>query len=59
MQNFNSPLEAFQYWEKQTPNAVFLKQPLNGKIFNYTFARAGEESRKIANAIHNFNLPER
>jgi long-chain acyl-CoA synthetase len=59
MQNFNSPLEAFQYWEKKTPNAVFLKQPLNGKIINYTFAQAGEESRKIANAIKNFNLPER
>jgi long-chain acyl-CoA synthetase len=59
MQNFNSPLEAFQYWEKKTPDAVFLRQPLNGKIFNYTFAQAGEESRKIANAIKNFNLPER
>jgi long-chain acyl-CoA synthetase len=59
MKNFNSPLEAFQYWEKKTPNAVFLKQPLNGKIINYTFARAGQESRKIANAIKNFNLPQR
>ncbi|MFT7164095.1 MAG: long-chain acyl-CoA synthetase [Flavobacterium sp.] len=59
MQNFNSPSEAFQYWEKKTPNAVFLKQPLNGKIFNYTFAQVGEESRKIANAIKDFDLPER
>ncbi|MCJ7758081.1 MAG: AMP-binding protein [Gillisia sp.] len=59
MQNFNSPLEAFQYWEKKIPTAVFLKQPLNGKIINYTFAQAGEEARKIANAIKNFNLPER
>jgi long-chain acyl-CoA synthetase len=59
MQNFGSPLEAFQYWEKKTPNAVFLKQPVNGKIINYTFARAGLESRKIANGIKNFNLPKR
>jgi long-chain acyl-CoA synthetase len=59
MKNFNSPLEAFQYWENNTPNAVFLKQPINGKIINYTFAQAGQESRKIANAIKNFNLPER
>jgi long-chain acyl-CoA synthetase len=42
--------EAFQYWENNTPNAV-LKQPINGKIINYTFAQAGQESRKIANAI--------
>jgi long-chain acyl-CoA synthetase len=59
MKNFNSPLEAFQYWENNTPNAIFLKQPINGKIINYTFAQAGQESRKIANAIKNFNLPER
>jgi long-chain acyl-CoA synthetase len=59
MKNFNSPLEAFQYWENNTPNAVFLKQPINGKIINYTFAQASQESRKIANAIKNFNLPER
>jgi long-chain acyl-CoA synthetase len=59
MKNFNSPLEAFQYWENKTPNSVFLKQPINGKIINYSFAQAGQESRKIANAIKNFNLPER
>ncbi|MDH5365428.1 MAG: AMP-binding protein [Cyclobacteriaceae bacterium] len=59
MHAFNSPLEAFQYWEKQRPNAIFLKQPIDGKITTYTFAQAGEESRKIANAIKNYNLPER
>jgi len=59
MLDFNSPLEAFLYWEKQGPNEIFLKQPLkNGESINYTFARAGEESRKIANAIKNYNLPE-
>ena len=51
MKNFTTPLEAFLYWEKQIPNAVFLKQPIKGKIIPYTFAQAGEEARKIANAI--------
>ena len=59
MQNFNSPLEAFQYWERKIPNAIFLKQPINGILTNYTFAQVGKESRKIANAIKNFNLPEK
>ena len=59
MQNFTSALEAFQYWEKKIPKTIFLKQPVNGNIINYTFAQVGEESRKIANAIKNFNLPER
>ena len=59
MQNFISPLEAFQYWEKKIPNTVFLKQTVNGQLINYTFAQVGIESRKIANAIKNFNLPEK
>lgn len=59
MQNFISPLEAFQYWEKKIPNTVFLKQTVNGQLINYTFAQVGTESRKIANAIKNFNLPEK
>ena len=56
MQGFNSPIDAFLYWEKQKPNAVFLKQPINGNNITYTFAQAGKESRKIANAIKNYNL---
>ena len=59
MKDFNSPLEAFLYWEKKTPKGVFLKQPLHGKIINYTFSEVGKESRKIAKAIKNYNLPER
>ena len=59
MQKFESPLEAFLYWEKQKPNTVFLKQPIDGQIISYSFAQAGEEARKIANAIKKYNLPER
>ena len=59
MQRFKSPLEAFLYWENQTPDSVFLKQPLDGKHIDYTFAQVGEESRKIANALKKLGLPER
>ena len=55
---FNSPLEAFLYWEETSPNLPFLKQPINGKLRTYTFKEAGHESRKIANALKNFNLPQ-
>ncbi|GGK16854.1 AMP-dependent synthetase [Yeosuana aromativorans] len=58
MLKFNSPLEAFLYWETQTPNAVFLKQPVDGKVVSYSFSKVGEEARKIALALKELQLPE-
>jgi hypothetical protein len=45
MKNFNSPL-AFQYWENNTPNAV-LKQPINGKIINYTLPKQVKSRERL------------
>mgnify|MGYP003676715823 FL=1 len=59
MNKFKSPLEAFLYWEKETPDNIFLNQPVNGKIKTYTFAQAGDETRKIASKLKSYNLPER
>ena len=59
MTDFNSPLDAFLYWENKYPNASFLSQPVNGKVVLYTYAEAGVEARKIASAIDNYNLPDR
>ncbi len=58
MSTFNSPLEAFLHWEKETPNRNFLNQPINGKMVSYTFKEAGNETRKIASAIQSYNLPK-
>lgn len=57
MQIFNSPLEAFLYWETNTPDAVFLRQPIDGKIINYSFKAAGIEARKIASGLNSYKLP--
>jgi len=56
MQQFNSPLEAFLYWEEHTPNHLFLHQPIKGKNIPYTFANVGNESRKIASALRHLGL---
>ena len=58
MPKFSTPLEAFIYWEKNQPNAVFLKQPLDGKFINYTYKEAGEEIRKIAKKLIDYNFPK-
>ncbi len=58
MTSFNSPLEAFLFWEKQAPETPFLHQPIAGKIKSYTYKSAGEEIRKIATALNAYDLPK-
>lgn len=58
MTSFNSPLEAFLYWEENTPDLPFLKQPIDGKTQTYSFKSAGEEIRKIASALSEYDLPK-
>ena len=55
----NSPLEAFLHWEKTRPNHTFLNQPVNRKTHQYSFARAGDEARKVASFLRGLGLPER
>jgi long-chain acyl-CoA synthetase len=59
MTSFNSPLAAFLYWEKNSPDTPFLKQPINGELKIYTYKNAGDEIRRIASALNNLNLPEK
>lgn len=59
MTTFKSPLQAFLHWENETPNNFFLKQNFKGETLTFTFAEAGEEARKIATALNNYNLPKK
>jgi len=56
MQNFQSPLEAFNYWVNHTPGRIYLRQPINGKFIEYSFGQADEEVRKMAAALKKLNL---
>lgn len=59
MPTFNSPLEAFLFWESKNPDRIFFKQPINGQEKTFTYAEAGNQIRKIANRIKEYNFPER
>jgi len=59
MNSFNSPLEAFLYWEKSTPKNPFLKQFSGDQIITYSYKSAGEEIRSFAAALNGYNLPEK
>ena len=59
MKPFQSPLEAFLYWEANIPTRNFLIQPTKGETIIYTYESAGVEIRKIASALKSYNLADR
>ncbi len=56
MTNFHTPLEAFLYWEKTSPDKVFLRQHIDGKVQSLNFKESGNQIRRIARAVINKGL---
>ena len=54
----STPLEFFLKWEKENPERIFLRQPINGVWKTWTWAQAGNEARKIARGFHSLGLRE-
>jgi len=55
----NPILNSFLKWEKEKPDFIFLRQPVNGKWHEWTFKQAGDEIRKMASGLLSLNLPEK
>jgi long-chain acyl-CoA synthetase len=53
----HSPLDMFLHWERETPQHVFLRQPINGQYTTWTYQQAGQEIRKIASGLKGLNYP--
>ncbi|WP_141731584.1 AMP-binding protein [Oligoflexus tunisiensis] len=47
-----TPLDMFHEREKNHPNRVFLRQPLNGQWHEYTWGEAGRQARRMAQVLH-------
>ena len=54
---YQSPLSMLQYWEKNAPNRVYLKQPVDGVWQNWTWQQTAQEVRQLAAAISALALP--
>ena len=52
----SSPLKQFLHWEKEIPNEIFLRQPFNGEWRTWTWAAAGQECRKMAQALQSMDI---
>ncbi|HEY3429687.1 MAG TPA: AMP-binding protein, partial [Cyclobacteriaceae bacterium] len=53
----SSPLAQFLKWEKEIPQQLFLRQPINGQWKTWTYQQAGDEIRRVAAGIRSLNLP--
>ena len=52
------PLEQFLKWEKENPDRIFLRQPVNGVWKTWTWAQAGDNARRIAQGFYSLGLKE-
>jgi len=52
------PLEQFLKWEKENPDRIFLRQPINGVWKTWTWAEAGDDARRIAKGLLTLGLKE-
>ena len=53
---FSSPLEAFNHWVESIPNEVFLRQPVNRKFVEFTFAESNDQILRMVSALHNLGI---
>eukprot|EP00003_Mantamonas_plastica_P001754 TRINITY_DN11254_c0_g1_i1.p1 TRINITY_DN11254_c0_g1~~TRINITY_DN11254_c0_g1_i1.p1 ORF type:complete len:556 (+),score=74.72 TRINITY_DN11254_c0_g1_i1:3923-5590(+) len=54
------PLEMVYHWEKSKANSLYMTQPVgDGKVVEYTWARAVDEARRMAAYLKSLNLPEK
>ena len=51
-----SPIEMLYHWEINHPESVYLRQPIDGKWREYTWAQVADSARKLTNALYQLGL---
>jgi long-chain acyl-CoA synthetase len=57
MQDYKSPLEMFYHWEKETPNKLYMRQPIGGEWHHWTWSETATQVRKMAAYLKSLDLP--
>ena len=57
MQDYKSPLEMFYHWEKETPNKLYMRQPINGEWYHWTWSETAIQVRKMAAYLKSLDFP--
>lgn len=56
--SLKSPLEMFYHWEQASPDFIYLKQPINGSVKDFTWRDVGAQARRVAASLNALGLPE-
>ena len=56
MQTYPSPLEMLYKWEKQNPDSLYMRQPINNQWHEWTWSQAAIQVRKMAAYIQSLDL---
>jgi long-subunit acyl-CoA synthetase (AMP-forming) len=56
--SLKSPLEMFYHWEETAADTVYLKQPVNGVIKDFTWRQTGDQVRRVAASLIAMDLPK-
>ncbi len=56
MKPYQTPLDAFDYWHKEDPDFIFLRQPINRKFIEYSRQEAYDQALAVAGALHKMGL---
>lgn len=59
MKEFKTMVENFYHWEANTPNNIYLSQPVGDEYIDFTFKETGNQARRMASALKAMNLPEK
>ena len=57
-QNYKTPLEMFYQWEKAMPHNPLFRWPQDGSWHELNWKEAGDQVRRVAQAIKSLNLPK-
>ena len=49
------PLDMLYRWERESPDLVYMRQPINGKWHEWTWKETGQEVRKMAAYLKSLN----
>jgi len=52
-----SPLDMLYHWESTRPDAIYLRQPIDGQLHTWTWREVGDEVRRMAAALKAMDLP--
>jgi long-subunit acyl-CoA synthetase (AMP-forming) len=56
--SLKTPLEMLYHWEETAANTLYLRQPVDGQVDEYTWGQVAQQARKVAASLIMMDLPK-